>query len=231
MIEEPPLLTIKRPSRRPTGAQIAAFRGMPAAVVTDAMEGAGTLAAAIGPLDPASLEVPVVGPALTAGCGPGDILALQGAMALMTSGDVLVAGFDGWQGCAVMGDRFAGMLRNQGAAGLVTDGPVRDAEGIVAAGLKVWCTGRTPASPVSNGPGTVGLPVQIGGQRVETGDMIVADRDGVVVVPFAEIDRVAARAAEILGLEAGLDARVAAGLGAPNWVRELLDSDRVRWLD
>jgi len=125
----------------------------------------------------------------------------------------------------------AGMLRNAGAAGFVTDGPVRDYAGLVAAGLPIWCTGLTPASPYSKGPGRVGFPVQIGGQEVETGDMIVADRDGVVVVPFERIDAVIAALARIRELEAELDARVAAGLKAPGWVTELLKGDSVRFTD
>ena len=56
-----------------------------------------------------------------------------------------------------------GMARNRGLAGLVTDGLVRDLPGILAVGLPVYCAGVTPNSPARNGPGTVGLPVVVGG--------------------------------------------------------------------
>lgn len=231
MIEEPPVLTIARTLRRPSEAQIAAFRGVPTSVVADALPG-GALSAAIQPIGGGvDLACHAVGPALTADCGPADILATFAALSFVRPGDVIVAAFGTHQGCAAMGDRLAGMMRNAGAAGFVTDGPVRDYAGVVAAGLPVWCSGLTPASPYSNGPGAVGLPVQIGGQEVETGDMVIADRDGVVVVPFERIDAVIERVRRVRELETQLDAQVANGLKAFAPVTALLASDRVRYVD
>ena len=232
MIEEPPLLTIRRNLRRPTDAQIATFREAPTGFVADALDGGGALSREIRPLgDGRDLPCRAAGPALTADCGPADILATLAALAFIRPGDVVVAACAGHQGCAAAGDRVAGMMRNSGAAGLVTDGPVRDYDGVVAAGLPVWCTGLTPASPYSKGPGKVGFPVQIGGQQVATGDMIVADRDGVVVVPFERVDEVIARLARIAELEAALDAKVAEGQRVPATIIELLESDCVAYTD
>ena len=143
----------------------------------------------------------------------------------MRPGDIVVSAFAGFQGCAAIGDRVASMMKNCGAAGFVTDGPVRDYDGIVAAGLPVWCTGLTPASPYTCGPGSVGFAVSIGGIEVETGDMVVADRDGVVVVPFERLDEVIER------LERELDARVADGQKYPDSIAELLAGDRVSYVD
>ena len=77
-----------------------------------------------------------------------------------------------------------------------------------------------------NGPGTVGFPVQLGGQQIATGDMVVADRDGVVVVPFDKLDAVIDALARIKELEKSLDADVAAGLKVPGWVEDYLASDK-----
>ena len=77
-----------------------------------------------------------------------------------------------------------------------------------------------------SGPGRVGFPVQLGGQEVETGDMIVADQDGVVVVPFERIDEVIHNLARIQDLEQALDSEVAGGLKVPGWVEALLDSEK-----
>lgn len=232
MIEEPPLLTIRRPSRRPSDAQIAAFQGVPTSVVSDAMEGRGALSSAVRRLAMSGGAQAVAGPALTAGCGAADLLALLGALAFIQRGDVVVASFDAHQGCAIFGDRLAGMMKNAGAVAAVTDGPVRDQAGIAEVALPVWCSGVTPASPYAKGPGTIGQPVQLAGQRVETGDMVIADIDGVVVVPFAEIDSVAARARDIIALEDALDARIRdENLHLPEDIADLLKSDRVRYLD
>lgn len=232
MIEEPPLLTIKKTLRRPTQAQVDAFQGVATGIVVDAMFGAGALDGTIRPLAPEQASArAIAGPALTADCGPADILATLAALKFLTPGDVLLSAFAGHQGCAVVGDRVCGMMRNAGAAGFVTDGPVRDYAGIVETGLPVWCSGLTPASPFTKGPGSVGFPVQIGGQEIETGDIVVADRDGVVVVPHEQIDQVIARIAKVQALEAELDAEVAAGLRLPEAINELLASDQVDYAD
>jgi regulator of RNase E activity RraA len=232
MIEEPPLLKIKGNLRRPTDAQIAAFKGIQTGYVVDALFGGGALSSDIRPIgDGRDLDCVAAGPALTANCGPADILATVAALKFIRPGDIVVSAFAAHQGCAAAGDRVAGMMKNNGAAGFVTDGPVRDYAGIVAAGLPVWCTGLTPASPFSKGPGSVGFAIQIGGQEVETGDMIVADRDGVVVVPFEKIDAVIAAVKRVSEMEAELDARVAGGLRIPTSISELLASDKVEYVD
>ena len=232
MIEAPPVLTIRKAMRRPSPTQIAAFQGVPTGFVVDALGGGGALSGTIRPLgDGRDLNCVAAGPALTADCGAGDVLAVFAALKFIQKGDMLVAAFAGHTGCAAGGDRLIGMMKNNAAAGFVTDGPVRDYTGIIPVGLPVWCNGITPASPSMTGPGTVGFPVQIGGQEVETGDMIVADRDGVVVVPFERLDEVSETLDHIKTLEAELDAAVAGGLRIPTWVEDYLASDQTVWKD
>ncbi len=232
MIEEPPLLTIRRATRRPTLQQINAFHGVPTSFVVDAMLGSGSLASNIRPIgDGHDIDCRAVGPALTVDCGPADVLALLAALESTRQGDVVVSAFHGYQGCAAIGDRATAMLKNCGAVGFVTDGPARDYAGIIKVGLPLWCTGLTPNTPFSNGPGKVGLPIQIGGQQVETGDMVVADRDGVVVVPFDMIDPVIAALAKVTELENALDAELGSGLQMPASIRDILAGDRVKYLN
>lgn len=227
MIEAPPSLTIKRNLRRPTQAQVAAFQGVPTGFVVDALLGGGALSSRIQPLGAGrDLRCVAAGPALTVDCGAADVLATFAALKFIAPGDVVVSAFAEHTGCAAAGDRLVGMMKNNGAAGFVTDGPVRDYDGIVPVGLPVWCVGLTPASPHMSGPGSVGFPVQIGGQEVETGDMIVADRDGVVVVPFERLDEVIQKLVTIAELEKALDAKVADGMKVPDWVETYLDSDQ-----
>ena len=231
MIETPPLLTIKRPVRRPTDAQIAAFQDVPTSFVVDAMQGGGTLSPTIRPLgEGADIRCVAAGPALTADTGPGDILALLAALDSVSVGDIVVSAFHGFQGCAAAGDRVCAMMKNCGAIGFVTDGPVRDYPGLVDVDLPVWCTGLNPNTPHSNGPGKVGTPIQIAGQEVETGDMIVADRDGVVVVPFEILDDVVAALKVVIELETALDAELKRGLKIPASIVELLGSEQVKYL-
>jgi 4-hydroxy-4-methyl-2-oxoglutarate aldolase len=172
-----------------------------------------------------------VGSALTVETGPADILALLASLAYIQQGDVVVQSFGAHQGCAAAGDRVSGMMKNCGAVGFVTDGPMRDLAGLREVNLPSWCTGLTPASPFAKGPGTVGFDVQIGGQTVRSGDVIVADLDGVVVIPLNELDVITERCHEILKLEVDLDTKVREGLTVPQDIKDLLASDQVEFVD
>ena len=173
----------------------------------------------------------VVGPAITCQCAPSDHLGAMGALAEAKPGDVIVAATEGYTGTAVMGDLMLGMARNRGLAGLVTDGPVRDLGGVFAVGLPVFCAGINPDSPAALGPGSVGLPVTIGGATVHPGDIVVADMDGVVIVPQGKLDMIIDKLAEVRAAEAEMEAKVEAGLEVPDSWRELFASDKVRYLD
>lgn len=198
----------------------------------DALGGSGALNPDIKPLgDGHDLISSAAGPAITVNTGPADILALLASLAYIQPGDIVVSAFGAYQGCAACGDRVAGMIKNNGAIGLVIDGPIRDYTGMVEVGLSTWCSGINPNSPVAQGPGSVGQAIQIGGMEVETGDMIVADRDGVVVVPFESIDQVIQRIERIQQLEMQMDQDVANGLKQPSAIAQLLASDRVRFVD
>lgn len=225
MIEDPPILTIRRRFPRPTPEQVAALSGVPTGYVADCMDGRGALDARIAPIG--STPPSFCGVAVTCHAGPGDCLAVLAALDVIRPGDVVVAATDGFTGTAVAGDRLIGMARNGGAVGFVTDGCVRDVAGIEAGGLSCFARGTTPNSPANTGPGTVGLSVTVGGRRVASGDIVVGDRDGVVVVPFERINAVIGRLSRVRAAEAGLDEDVSGGLAVPAEIRALLDSDSV----
>lgn len=229
MIEDPPILTIRRQFPRPRPEQVAALAGAPTGFVVDAMDGRGALDGRIKPVG--ATPTAFCGVAMPCHVGPGDCLAVLAVLDLIEPGDVIVAATDGFAATAVAGDRVMGMARNGAAAGFVTDGLVRDLDGIEAAGLPCFAAGITPNSPAKTGPGTIGLPVTIGGEHVAPGDMVLGDRDGVVVVPFDRIDAVIARLPQIRAAEESLDADVAGGLRVPDAIRTLLASDAVRNLD
>lgn len=229
MIEDPPLLVIEAGFARPDSTLLASFAGAMTGHVVDALGGTGALDCAIKPL--AGFEGrTLVGTALTCHAGPADNLAVFGALDAARPGDVVVIATEGHRGCAVIGDLLLGMLRNKGVAGVVTDGLARDLTGILEVGIPVYAAGISPNSPARNGPGTVGRPVDLGGRRVCAGDLIIADRDGVVVVPQAEAEAARARLADVRRAEAALTAEVARGLTVPPFVADLLASPRVRRL-
>jgi len=227
MIEEPPLLMVKAHRNRPSTDQIEALRGTPTGFLTDAMNGRGALDYSVQALSPSVLPSEVCGPALTCHCGPADILAILGALDEIQAGDVMVVATGAWTQSAVTGDRVMGMLKNAGGAGFVTDGLVRDVDGIEEVGLPLMCCGVSPNSPFAKGPGEIGLPIQLAGVSINSGDMIVSDRSGVVVVPFARIDEVIAKLDDIRMLEEELDAEVAQGLKLPENIKAMMQSDQV----
>jgi 4-hydroxy-4-methyl-2-oxoglutarate aldolase len=225
VIKDPPLLTIRPDFPRPTAAQLTALGTIPTGYAVDAMDGRGALDHHIKPLEP--MSKPMIGVAITCHCGPADNLALFAALAAARPGDILVAATDAFTATAITGDLLMGMARNRGVAGLVTDGMVRDLVGILGVGLPVYCAGLTPNSPVRNGPGTVGLPVVLGGVNVDSGDVLVCDDDGVVVIPFRQLDHVIAKLADVRTAEAALEAKVKAGLEIPDFITDILASDRI----
>ena len=120
-----------------------------------------------------------------------------------------------------------GMARNRGVKGLVTDGLARDVAGILGVGLPVYCGGLSPNSPARNGPGSVGLPVVVGGVAIESGDIVIGDDDGVVVIPRRAANDVLARLSDVRAAESSLEAKVKAGLEIPDFIRSVLVSDRI----
>jgi 4-hydroxy-4-methyl-2-oxoglutarate aldolase len=225
MIKDPPLLRIRRGFTRPSEALLAGFAGIPTGYLVDAMNGSGCLDYRIKPL--VQRKSVMVGTAVTCWAGPSDNLALFGAVHAASKGDVLVAATDAYMGAAITGDLLLGMARNRGVAGLVTDGLVRDLVGILEVDIPVYCAGLTANSPARNGPGTVGLPIVLGGVRVDSGDIVVGDRDGVVIVPLAEATNVLGRLGGIKAAEASLEAKVKAGLEIPDFIQAIMESGRV----
>src|SRR5450432_796153 len=207
MIADPPALTIRRNIDRVDPQQVAKFAGAETVHVVDAMDGHGALDYRIKPLDPGSASF--AGPALTCHAGADDNLAILAAFAVAQPGDVIVAAADGFTGSAVVGDLFARYARNCGITAIVTDGLARDTAGIIATGLPVFVGGVTPGSSARSGPGTVGLPIVIGHISIAPGDLIVGDRDGVVVVPRADVELVATRLDAVRSAESTFEADAA----------------------
>lgn len=228
MIGDPTKLVIRTRFPRLSRDEVAPFRGRSTSFVVDAMNGRGALHHAIKPLDPGSC---LVGSALTARAGPRDNLAALAALDLVEPGDVLVISTQGFEGTATLGDNMARIAQMRGAAGVVTDGMARDAAEIIALGMPVFCRGVTPNSAFPSGPGEVGLPLALGEVTIEAGDLIIGDRDGVVVVPRAQLAAVTARLDLVAAKEAEMHAKVVAGE-----IRSLLDrypglGDQITYLD
>jgi 4-hydroxy-4-methyl-2-oxoglutarate aldolase len=229
MLKDPPLLTIRRKFQRAPRELIARLEGAQTGHIVDAMQGRAALDHRIKPVDPACAQF--VGPALTCQTGADDNLAILAALVLAEPGDVIVAAADAFSATAVVGDNVTMMAKNKGVAAIVIDGMARDSIGIVPVGLPVFSRGITPNSCVRSGPGRVGLPIVCGGVSVQPGDIVLGDRDGVVVIPHADLDTVLGRLDEVRRLEEETQARIRAGMTHLASVEELLKSDKVAYVD
>ena len=151
------------------------------------------------------------GPALTCACAPEDNLAMHAALYQAQPGAVLVCDGAGSKRCALFGELMATDAVNQGLAGLVVAGPVRDIADIGELGFPVWCSGTAPGQAAKAAVVSVGLPVVVGGVLVAPGDQVIADQDGVVVVPAAAWPDLQTEVAAIAAKEERTRARLAAG--------------------
>lgn len=229
MIEDPPLLTIRRAFPRPQPELVGRFRGVPTGNIADALGGRAAMHHGIKPI--VSSAQRFVGVAVTCFCGPADNLAVTGALSIAQAGDVIVAAADGFLEAAICGDVLAGIARNRGVAGLVTDGAVRDQDGLDQVGLAVFAGAVTPDSCARSGPGTVGFPVVCGGVAVSPGDIVAGDRDGVVVIPQGRIAEAIAGLERVRAAEERVLAEVASGLKEPPAIAALARQNRILWAD
>lgn len=164
-----------------------------------------------GGIQPLAPNMRLAGQARTIRCMVGDNSALHAALDLAEPGDVLVADAGGFLGNAVWGGLMTEAARRKGIAGLVIDGAVRDSAEIVASAFPCFARGTVPAGPHKNFGGEIDGPVACGGVAVSPGDLVVADADGVTVVPLARVGAVLAAYGALKEKEARTLAALEAG--------------------
>jgi len=166
--------------------------------VADALElGAATLGESGGRrmhprVKPAWSGARVAGPAFTVRCSPGDNLAIHVAVTRAPAGSVLVADMSGERDFGYWGEVLTTAAEARGIVGLVIDACVRDGDALAAHAFPVFSTGLALTGASKTQPGAIDRAVTVGDVAVEPGDWVVADVDGVVVLPGAQLDAVLA---------------------------------------
>jgi regulator of RNase E activity RraA len=183
--------------RRPDTSVLAAFGEASPAQVADCMSRLGAMDAGMRPVWPNGR---VIGAALTSWCHAGDNLMIHKALSLAVPGDILVVNTQG-AGNSGFGELLATSALKSGVRAVIIDGTVRDAEALRAMGLPVYARGLCPNGCNKDGPGEVGAIIACGGVAVRPGDVILADRDGVTVVPLDDAAVVAAAAMDQVARE------------------------------
>lgn len=165
--------------------KLAQLRDLGTATVYEAQGAKGALDSGMKPIDP---TVRLAGPALTVDARPADNLILHHAVLKAKHGDVLVVDAKGFMEAGPWGDVLTLQAMKVGIAGLVISGCVRDANLIIDLGFPVFCRGLSIKGTGKNQPGKVNVPICIGDAVIRPGDIIVGDRDGLVVVAQDEVD-------------------------------------------
>ena len=167
--------------RRPDRALIESFRGLPSSNINDEINRLFCMHDYITLLNPDTADQ-LLGTAITVKAPIGDNLMFHQALDMAQPGDIIVV--DGGSGCnrSLAGEIMLRFAQEKGLAGVVVDGCLRDLDGITTLHMPVYAKGITPQGPYKNGPGEVNTPIACGGQVVFPGDILVGDRDGIVVI-------------------------------------------------
>jgi 4-hydroxy-4-methyl-2-oxoglutarate aldolase len=151
------------------------------------------------------------GRARTALCGNGDNLMVHAAVAHAEPGDVLVLTMPEPTPVALIGELLATQALDQGVAAMLVDGAVRDVDELRKLQLPIWARFVRARGATKEHVGALDTPVVVGGARIDPGDVVVLDTDGVVVVPADRVSGVVTAALEREARERDLRERYAAG--------------------
>ncbi len=166
----------------------------------------------VGPdIRPIQQGVRVAGTAVTVSSHPGDNLMIHAAIEYCVPGDILVVTNTAPSTHGMFGDLLASSLMARGVRALVIDAGVRDTADLREMGFPVWTRHVSCQGTVKASPGSVNIPVVLGGVVVNPGDVVCADDDGVVVVPRGEAEWALEGAQARLAKEETTRARLEAG--------------------
>ena len=167
-------------------ALVSRFRGIASPNLADAM-------GRFNFMDPGILSrtgLPLCGLAVTVNARPADNLMVHKALQVASPGDVIVVNTCGNTTSAVFGELMCNTAVAAKLGGIVVDGAIRDVDGLAALAFPAFSRSVSAGGCDKDGPGEINVPISCGGVVVSPGDIVVGDRDGVVVVPRADAPEV-----------------------------------------
>ena len=173
--------------KRPDAKLVAEFAKMVTPHLSDSME---RLYASGPQLRPMHRQGKLAGPAFTVKTAPGDNLLVHKALDSARPGDVIVVDAGGFADYAIIGELMMSRARQRGIAGIVIWGAIRDSAEIGAGTYPVYACAVTHRGPYKNGPGEINVPIALDGMGIAPGDLVIGDDDGLLCVPYDDVEAV-----------------------------------------
>ncbi len=197
--------------QRPAPELIEKFRKHATATIHEASGRKGYISCRIKPI---AKGLKICGPAFTCQCAPGDNMMLHKALERARPGDVIVATVGGAEDYGYFGDLMATSALARKVDGLAIEGCVRDSAEIIEAGFPIFATGLCIRGSGKGSLGLVNYPIIFGGCRIEPGDLVVGDDDGMVCVARAECEDVLAKTEDRVSKEDAKAKTLAGGVSS-----------------
>ena len=208
-------LQILKRRRQVETAMVEKFRTIPVANISDCM----ARMTAGGPrLRPMHASGRLAGPALTVKTRPGDNLMIHKAIDMAQPGDVIVVDGGGDLTSALIGELMVSQALQRRVAGFVINGAIRDLDFIHAGAMPVYAAGVTHRGPYKDGPGEINGAIALDGMVIQAGDLILGDADGVLCVPYDDLEAVLAAATSKVAAEVKTLAAIAEGRLDTSWI-------------
>lgn len=206
----------------PSAQLLEAFKTIPASNVGDVMGRSCGMDPRIHLMSKPIAQV-ASGPALTIKTCAGDNLTLHAALNIAQSGDFLVVANEGGSARSLIGEVMMAYLRyTKKVAGIIIDGPIRDIDEISSWDFPVYATGTNPGGPYKEGPGEINVPISCGNISVNPGDIILADPDGVIVIPLRDAESILEEAKKFQLADEQKLAEAKNGTSKRGWVEKAL---------
>lgn len=164
----------------------------------------------------------LVGSAFTVKTRPGDNLMVHKAIDMAGPGDVILVDAGGDLTNSIMGEIMVRIAMKNGVEGFIIDGAIRDSGAIHELNYPMYAKGVTHRGPYKDGPGEINVPVQIGGTIVNPGDVVLADEDGIVIVPHEYAESLVEKVRKTMDMERNIMDSIENGTVDRSWVDEFL---------
>lgn len=206
-------------TRRPDKAIIEQFGNVVTPHISDNLNRMHAVCSGLGAYHK---EGRLIGTAFTVKTRPGDNLMVHKAIDMAEPGDVIVVDAGGDETNAIVGEIMLRLAQKRRIAGFVIDGSIRDTEAFRNDTFPVYARGVTHRGPYKDGPGEINVPVTVGGQVIQPGDIIVGDEDGLAVVPQDHAEEVLALVREQQRREEAILQSIQEGTVDRSWVDETI---------